>query len=144
MNHYQILNLSPQASQDEIKQQYRKLAKKLHPDRNPDDREAEKKFLQISEAYQVLGDEEKRKTYDQQLLRSGKSSHSSAAEQKTASQTAAGFSGTDKESLFQAAANFEQFFGFKENGRKINKNSSEKMSDASMLFEQYFTGKKKG
>lgn len=63
-DYYKILGVSKDASQDDIKRSYRKYAKKYHPDLNPGDREAERRFKEINEAYQVLGDEEKRKKYD--------------------------------------------------------------------------------
>lgn len=62
---YAVLGVSASASQDEIKKQYRKLAAKLHPDKNPNDAKAADRFKEISEAYQTLGDPEKRKQYDQ-------------------------------------------------------------------------------
>ena len=61
---YQILGVGPEASKDEIKRAYRKAALKYHPDRNPDDAESEERFKQAAEAYSVLGDDEKRSTYD--------------------------------------------------------------------------------
>ena len=63
-DYYKILELDKSASQNDIKKAYRKLALKYHPDKNPNDKEAEKKFKDISEAYEVLGDPEKRKKYD--------------------------------------------------------------------------------
>lgn len=63
-DYYEILNVSRDASQDEIKSAYRKLAKKYHPDLNPNDKEAEQKFKEINEAYEILSDPEKRKRYD--------------------------------------------------------------------------------
>jgi len=63
-NYYDILGVSENASQDEIKKAYRKLAKKYHPDRRGGDKAAEEKFKDISEAYSVLSDPEKRKQYD--------------------------------------------------------------------------------
>lgn len=62
---YAVLGVPASATQDEIKKQYRKLAAKLHPDKNPNDPKAADRFKEISEAYQVLGDAEKRKQYDQ-------------------------------------------------------------------------------
>jgi len=64
-DYYEILGVSKDDSQDAIKKAYRKLARKYHPDVNPGDKVAEEKFKEISEAYEVLGDPEKRKQYDQ-------------------------------------------------------------------------------
>ncbi|MBP5352940.1 MAG: molecular chaperone DnaJ [Alphaproteobacteria bacterium] len=62
--YYDLLEISKTASQDEIKRAYRKQAMKYHPDRNPGDKEAEQKFKQINEAYEVLKDDQKRAAYD--------------------------------------------------------------------------------
>ena len=62
---YRVLGVEKSASAQEIKKAYRKLALKYHPDHNPGDKAAEEKFKQISEAYEVLSDEEKRAKYDQ-------------------------------------------------------------------------------
>jgi molecular chaperone DnaJ len=61
---YEVLGVSRKASQDEIKKAYRDLARKWHPDRNPDDSEAEERFKEIQQAYDALSDPEKRKQYD--------------------------------------------------------------------------------
>jgi len=65
IDYYKILGVNKTATQGEIKSAYRKLARKLHPDLNPDDKEAHKKFQQINEANEVLSDPDKRKKYDQ-------------------------------------------------------------------------------
>ncbi len=64
-DYYDVLGVQKGASADEIKKAYRKLAKKYHPDANPDNKEAEDKFKEASEAYEVLSDDKKRGTYDQ-------------------------------------------------------------------------------
>lgn len=65
IDYYSILGISKTASADDIKKSYRKLARKYHPDINPNDEEAKKKFQQINEANEVLSDPEKRKKYDE-------------------------------------------------------------------------------
>lgn len=64
-DYYEILGVVKSASVEEVKKAYRKLAMKYHPDRNPDNKEAEEKFKEATEAYEVLSDQEKRKKYDQ-------------------------------------------------------------------------------
>ena len=63
-DYYKTLGVDSKASPEEIKKAYRKLARRYHPDRNPDDKQAEERFKEISQAHDVLGDPEKRKQYD--------------------------------------------------------------------------------
>src|SRR3954465_9953397 len=65
IDYYKILGVDKNASADDIKKAYRKLARTHHPDVNPNDKEAHKKFQQINEANEVLSDADKRKKYDQ-------------------------------------------------------------------------------
>src|ERR1051326_7106108 len=65
VDYYHTLGIDKNATPEEIKKAYRKLARKYHPDLNPNDKEANKKFQQINEANEVLSDPEKRKKYDQ-------------------------------------------------------------------------------
>src|ERR1700761_4349378 len=65
IDYYKVLGLDKSATQDDIKKAYRKLARKNHPDLNPNDKEANKRFQQINEANEVLSDPDKRKKYDQ-------------------------------------------------------------------------------
>lgn len=64
-DYYEILGISRNANENEIKRAYRRLAKKYHPDTNPGNQQAEKKFKEITEAYDILSDPEKKKLYDQ-------------------------------------------------------------------------------
>lgn len=64
IDYYKVLGINKTASLEEIKAAYRKLARKLHPDLNPDDKDANRKFQQLNEANEVLSDPEKRKKYD--------------------------------------------------------------------------------
>jgi molecular chaperone DnaJ len=64
-DYYEVLGLSRQASDDEIKKSFKKLAMKYHPDRNPDNPKAEENFKEAKEAYEVLSDSQKRSAYDQ-------------------------------------------------------------------------------
>lgn len=65
IDYYKVLGVDKNATQDDIKKAYRKLARKLHPDLNPNDPDAKKRFQQLNEANEVLSDPEKRKKYDQ-------------------------------------------------------------------------------
>lgn len=91
-DYYQILSLGRDASSDDIKKAYRKLAMQYHPDRNQDDPEAEEKFKEVSEAYSILSDADKKATYDQFGTTGG----------------AGGGNGFDPGSIFDM---FDQFFG---------------------------------
>ena len=64
IDYYNVLGINKNATTDEVRKAYRKLARKYHPDLNPNNKEAEKKFQEINEANEVLSDPEKRKKYD--------------------------------------------------------------------------------
>ncbi len=117
MNYYQILGLQRDVSQEEIKKAYRRIAKQYHPDSNPGNREAEKKFKEASEAYEVLSNEEKRENYDHKLI----------AEQKKST-----------------GESFANFFGFRPSDSKTDEGKNRKTSntktnplDTTEMFERY-------
>lgn len=64
MNYYEVLGVSREASDDEIKKAYRRLVRQHHPDRNPGSHDAEEKIREINTAYEIVGDSEKRRSYD--------------------------------------------------------------------------------
>ena len=64
-DYYEVLGVGRDVSDGDLKKAYRRIAMKLHPDRNPDDASAEEKFKEANEAYEVLSDAEKRQVYDQ-------------------------------------------------------------------------------
>lgn len=82
-DYYKILGVSEDADAKEIKVKYRKLAMKYHPDRNPDDKKAEEMFKTISEAYEILGDENKRKEYDENRNNKGNAGSQRFSEKKS-------------------------------------------------------------
>ena len=140
-DYYEILGVDKNASQDEIKSAFRKLAKKYHPDINKESG-AEEKFKEIGEAYSILGDPEKRKTYDQ---------FGSAAFDGTGNAAGGGFGGFggfgnfadfDTDDLFRDL--FGGAFGFGGFGGGRNKNRATKGEDSlvriSLTFEEAVFG----
>ena len=63
-DYYEVLGVPKTASEDEIKKSYRKLARQFHPDRNPGDKQAESRFKEVQDAYDILSDKKKREQYD--------------------------------------------------------------------------------
>ena len=93
VDYYKTLGVAKNASADDIKKAYRKLARKLHPDVNPNDKEAHKKFQQINEAHEVLSDPEKRKKYDQYGENWKHAEQSEQARKQQGQQAGGGFGG---------------------------------------------------
>lgn len=107
IDYYKILGIDKNATEKDIKNAYRKLARKFHPDLNPNDTEANKKFQQINEANEVLSDPEKRKKYDQY----GENwQHAEAYEQARQQQSSRGYSGYSGGGQ-HGGYNFESFGG---------------------------------
>lgn len=107
IDYYKVLGVDKSATQDEIKKAYRKLARKHHPDLNPNDKEAEKKFKQINEANEVLSNPENRKKYDKY----GKDwQHAEAYEKARAQQQSGGQGAYTYESSNFGDADYSDFF----------------------------------
>lgn len=102
MNYYKVLGINEKADAEQIKQAYRRLAKKYHPDLNPDNSEAEAKFKDIVEAYETLGDAQKRHEYD--LKRTGSQGGSSKKGNAKAPDVNINFGNFTKD--------MEKYFGF--------------------------------
>jgi molecular chaperone DnaJ len=129
-DYYDILGLSKSASDSDIKSAYRKLAMKYHPDRNPGDKKAEENFKEISEAYEVLKDPQKKAAYNQ-------FGHA-AFSQGTGSGTTGGFSGFGSGGFSDI---FEDMFGMGgDSGRRSASSGSDLRYDLSISLEQAFTG----
>ncbi|WP_456382160.1 molecular chaperone DnaJ [Hydrogenimonas sp.] len=128
LDYYQILEIERTCTQEEIKKAYRKMALKYHPDRNPDDKEAEEKFKLVNEAYQVLSDEQKRAVYD----RYGKAG--------LEGQGFHGFEGQSYEDIMDdLSAIFESVFGGGFTGRRSGRGSGDKYNlDLSAQMEISF------
>jgi len=132
-DYYEILGISKDATQDEIKKAYRKLAMKYHPDRNKESK-AEEKFKEVAEAYEVLSDENKKQQYDQ-------FGHAAFSQGQGASGGFRGFEGFEGFSNFGGFEDiFSQFFG----GFR-NKNGPRKGADyqlyVEITFKESFFGK---
>ncbi len=107
VDYYKILGVDKNASPEDIKKAYRKLARKLHPDVNPNDKDAHKKFQQVNEANEVLSDPEKRKKYDQY----GKDwQHADQFEQSRQSQRQYQYSGDQSFGGGTGEGDFSSFF----------------------------------
>ncbi len=134
-DYYRILGVSRNATEEEIKSAFRKLALKYHPDRNPGDKDAEAKFKEINEAYEVLSNPEKRRIYDaygEDGLRSG-----------GFGQGFEGFSGftTDFGDIFDDV--FESFFGDISRKTRRRKVGEDLKFNIDITLEEAFTGTKK-
>ncbi len=143
-DYYQLLEISKNATQDEIKKAYRKSALKYHPDKNPGDAAAEKKFKQISEAYEVLSDEKKKQIYDQygaDALKGGAAGghpggFSDMEEALRTFMGAFGGGGGGQDSIFG------NMFGFEDGGESSRQGASKRMN-LSLSLEEAVRGVEK-
>jgi molecular chaperone DnaJ len=135
-DYYNILGVSKDASQDEIKKAYRKLARKYHPDLNPGNKQSESKFKEASEAYAALGDEKKRKEYDE-----GGRSPFGPGGFDFEGYTGFGRGGGGFESGAFGDI-FSDLFGFGEEarGQQVRMRGADAVSDLSLTLEEAFKG----
>ena len=147
IDYYKILGIDKGASEEDIKKAYRKLARKLHPDLNPNDKEAHQKFQQINEANEVLSDPEKRKKYDaygkdwqhadqfEQQKRSGGQSHNTGGRQFYENAEGGDFS-SFFDSMFGGAGSSRQT---KFRGQDYNAELKLNITDALVTHQQTLT-----
>ena len=134
-DYYDVLGINKSASADQIKSAYRKLAVKFHPDKNPDDKSAEEKFKEASEAYHVLSNAERKQSYD----------NFGHAAFENGGRGQGGFSNFDFSEHFSDI--FEDFFGEgfgggRRRGRRANHRGSDLRDDLSISLEEAYKGKK--
>ena len=153
-DYYRILGVREDAPEEEIRKQYRKLAKKFHPDANPGNAEAEQRFKEAGEAWETLGNRERRKAYDQKRRDSGRGAGRGKAADGAGSGSGSGNGGNGAGgrqgfSFYSGSAAFEQFFGFRPDGKRVdmgkmgmNQKSRKNPIDMTGLFEQYMGIKK--
>lgn len=139
--HYEILGVDRNATQDQIKLAYRKLSKKHHPDVSGGNKESEKIFLEVQEAYKVLKDQAAKEAYDARLdgVHQDWGSKQANEKQSTHQQT----TGTKPDfNMDNIEKNFEHFFGFnpktKEMSSTLEKKAKKNPLDTTDLFERFF------
>ncbi|WP_250277273.1 J domain-containing protein [[Clostridium] colinum] len=131
-NYYKILGVSQEATNDELKKAYRKLAKKYHPDANVGNAQADEMFKKVSKAYEVLSDETSRKKYDREL-------NGNFYETDTKKSTANSSVNEDIFNKFNGFNVFEQAFGMNNAKSDINQNikASKNPIDFTDMFENF-------
>lgn len=129
-DYYEVLGIPRGASSEEIKRAYRRIAFKNHPDRNPGDKEAEERFKEAAEAYEVLRDSQKRDIYDHY------------GHEGLSSQGFTGFAGFDD--IFGTFSDiFDEFFGFRTRAREVPQAGPDLRYDLTISFEEAAFGTEK-
>jgi molecular chaperone DnaJ len=147
-DYYEILEITRNSSQDEIKKAYRKKALQYHPDRNPGDSTAEKKFKEISEAYEVLSDENKRRIYDAHGKEGLSGAHMGGAQgfssmdeaMRTFMGAFGGAGGGGGDSFFEAFFGGGDFSGEGMGGRSQRRQGASKRVNITVSFEEAAKG----
>ena len=136
MDYYRILEIKEDADFSEIKKKYRKLAIKYHPDKNPGDDEAVKKFREITEAYEILGDEKKRKEYDnKRKFKNGQENNKNLKNKNNFSDNNFSFG----KEFFKSASEMKEMFENSFNLNKMGKKKAEmEKENIKGRFENFF------
>ena len=138
-DYYDVLGVGKDASPEQLKSAYRKLAVKYHPDKNPNDKTAEEKFKEASEAYGVLSDKSKKENYDN----FGHAAFENGGGGQGGFSGFGGFGGTDFSDIFEDF--FGDFGGSRRGsrGRSSNNRGSDLRYDLSITLEEAYSGKNK-
>lgn len=149
IDYYKILGITKEASQADVKKAYRKLARKYHPDVNPNNKEAEANFKKVNEANEVLGDVEKRKKYDQygkdwQHSEQFEKAQRSSGSKWSSGRTDANFEGADFSDFFESmfgggSRDFNSRRQVKFRGQDFNAEARLNLTDAYKTQKQTFT-----
>lgn len=136
-NYYKILEAAPGDNADQLKQKYRKLAKKYHPDLNPGDKAAENRFKEINEAWETLGDPEKRKNYDAQLTGESEKRQAQPGTRPTATRSTR-TAPTGQAGYEQIMRQFGSFFSEENIAKPTQRKNQEKNPiDTSEMFKRF-------
>lgn len=142
-NHYSTLGISRNATQEQIKQAYRKLSKKHHPDVSGGSKESEKIFLEVQEAYTVLKNTTSREAYDASIdLANQSGMHRNESINKTRQQNSVK---NPEFNMNNIEKNFEHFFGFNPKTKEVssvNQSIKKNPLDTTNLFDRFFSNKK--
>ena len=140
-DYYKILEISINATKDDIKKAFRSLAKKYHPDRNVNDENALIKFQEVNEAYEVLSNEDSRKEYDKKISDFKQRNSTGTNSKNNKSNNDKRKSQDRSDSIENLNKYFESFFGFDANANNINKDKLKNQKnpiDTSNMFESFF------
>jgi len=140
-DYYKILEISINATKDDIKKAFRSLAKKYHPDRNVNDENALIKFQEVNEAYEVLSNEDSRKDYDKKISNFKQSNNKETNSKNNKTNNDKRKSQDRSDSIENLNKYFESFFGFDANANNINKDKLKNQKnpiDTSNMFESFF------
>ncbi len=146
-DYYSILGVSQNASEQDIKTAYRKLARQLHPDLNPGDKQAEEKFKEVNEAHEILSDPQKRSQYDLYGRWQQQSASNSSYTPPASGSAASGNSANDFD--FSNFGNFEEFIDFLTGGRRGGRTATASAKGqnlemtAELTIEEAFLGTRK-